>query len=59
MQDGQAQTLTDSKSSGPSHLVMSFSQANTKQVIDANIIITEIPFFPSHWTGETQRGFWT
>lgn len=47
MQDGQAQILTDSKSPGPSYLVMSFSQANTKEVTDANKIIIEIPLFPS------------
>lgn len=45
MQDGQAQILTDSKSSGPRYLVMSFSQANTRRVIDTSIIIMEIPLF--------------
>lgn len=47
MQDGQAQLLTDSMSSDH-NLVMSFSQANTREVIDANKIIMEIPLFPSH-----------
>lgn len=28
---------------------MSLSKANTREVIDANKIITEIPLFPSHW----------
>lgn len=47
MKDGQAQILTDSKSSGPRNLLMSFSQANTREVIEASVIIMGIPLFHS------------
>lgn len=57
MQDGQAQFLTDFKSPGPSYLLMSFSQSNTREMTDANKIIMEIPLFPSQWT--LKEGFLT